>query len=468
MKATLLKEFYLWKATRLPFLLIVILFTAFSVFSASTTMIILPLFMMTASAAACFSEDKRTAWADYSRCLPNTAAQRVTAKYIFALSEVMIGVLFSLLTTLQSVYHTKEVFEESANEALPYIIDVSYGKTLANHLIYTVLFAVGFSVLVPLSYKMKPKKGEKVNYGLFAVYFLGVAIAGGFVALSFASSFLKFGFSIADVLCENILLDVMLAVVIVAAVTASWFVCVWLESINNNSARKKLQIKAAVFACVAAVALCAAVGLFVRDVSDTGGLINMEYLGLEENVEEDFPEPEKIDVPKAKAKECKEKMFAYIDAFCADSYNNELSVTDFDSRITEFGAVKQKDSLGNYYMSDGTLTIMIRDELGTENLMKITVSTQNAQPKKVKEATDISLKEYTEQFYEGMPEKELIAQLKALDLCPTYITEEPQELTRKYKAELKIKKFNYDKSAECVIEISTQNGVVTKVEYVAV
>ncbi len=467
MKGTLLKEFYLWKATRLPLLFLVILGAAFSVVSKSTTLTVAPLFLMIASAAACFSEDKRTAWADYSRCLPNTAAQRVTAKYIFALSEVMIGVLFSLLTTLQSVYHTKEVFEASANEALPYIIDVSYGKTLANHLIYAVLFAVGFSVLVPLSYKMKPRKGEKVNYVLFAVYFLGVAIAGGFVALTFAFSFLKFGFSIADVLCGNILLDVMLAVVIVASVTASWFVCVWLESINNTSARKKLQIKAVVFACVAAVALCAAVGLFVRDVSNTGGFINEEYLGVEDNVEEDYPEPEKIDVPKAKPKECKEKMFAYIDAFCVDGYNNELSLADFDSRINEFGAVKVENSLGSYYMKDGTLSIMIRDELGTDKLVKITVSAQATQPQKVKEATDISLKEYTEQFYEGMPEKELIAQLKILDLCPTYVTEEPQDLIRKYKVSFEIKKFNYDKSAECIITICTQNGVVTEVEYTA-
>ena len=172
MKAALLKEFYLWKATRLKLLLIGIFFNVFWTVTKSTAPTILSLFVMIASAAACFSEDKKTGWTDYSRCLPNTAAQRVTAKYIFALSEVMTGVLLSLGSSLQASYY--------AGLQLG-IVDVYYGRTFANHLIYIVLLAVGFSVLVPLSYKLKPKKGEKVNYVLFVVYFLGIAVAGGFV-----------------------------------------------------------------------------------------------------------------------------------------------------------------------------------------------------------------------------------------------------------------------------------------------
>lgn len=454
MKAALLKEFYLWKATCFKFLLIVIFFTVFSVVSKSTTLTIFPLFMMISSAAACFSEDKKTAWADYSRCLPNTAAQRVTAKYIFALSEVMTGVLLSLVTALQASYHAGVKLNT---------IDVYYGRTFANHLIYTVLLAVGFSVLVPLSYKLKPKKGEKINYVLFAVYFLGIAVAGGFVALTSAFSFLNFGFNLADVLCEKILLDVVLAVIVVASVISSWFVCVWLESINCTCARKKLQIKAVVFACIAAIALCVAAGVVIWDVNDMGGLINEGNLfgGNEEN---EYSGAERIEVYNSDEDESRAKMFEYIDTFCADGYNNEMSLSDFENRLKAFGAVKREDSIGIFYTPDQTLSVNARDELGTDKIVKITV-TANPEPTEIKKATDASFKAYTEQFYEGMTESELIARFRELGLCPISLTEEPQSMKRKYNVEFHIKKFNYDKSADAGITVYTQNSVVSMVEY---
>jgi hypothetical protein len=222
-------------------------------------------------------------------------------------------------------------------------------------------------------------------------------------------------------------------------------------------------MKATVFACIAAIALCVAAGVVIWDVNDMGGLINEGNLfgGNEEN---EYSGAERIEVYNSDEDESRAKMFEYIDTFCADGYNNEMSLSDFENRLKAFGAVKREDSIGIFYTPDQTLSVNARDELGTDKIVKITV-TANPEPTEIKKATDASFKAYTEQFYEGMTESELIAQFRELGLCPISLTEEPQSMKRKYNVEFHIKKFNYDKSADAGITVYTQNSVVSMVEY---
>ncbi len=461
MKGALLKEFYLWKTTRFYFPIYGILVCVVVAITTRASAEMLPMFYMLASVIRAFTEDRKTGWAEYARCLPTTAAQRITAKYIFTLAELGVGILFSLLLSLQSVYHARNLFG-TANDTLTYIISLSYDKVLANHLIYTAIFAVGFSVFVPLSFKLKQRRGEKSTLALRIVFWLGLFVVAFFIAFSQSFALLKFKFDPADVLCEKHWLCILPAVVAAASIAASWFLCVWFESINNKTARKKLQVKAVVFACIAVAALGIAAGGFAYEISSTEGFFD---LGLEDDYTADN-EPDKTDTYRSDPEKSREKMFEYIDAFCAGGYNNEVSFTDFGNRLKDLGAVKQEDSIGNFYMPDGTLSVTARDELGTDIILKINVKA-NPEATEVKEATDVSLKTYTEQFFEGMTESELIALFKKLGLCPASITEEPQEMTRKYKVELHIKKFNYEKSADAEITIYTQNSVVSFVEYYA-
>lgn len=160
MKGLLLKDFYMMKKYCRSFLLILLVFTAISLFSESGEIfIVYPVLIASMLPVTLISYDERSRWNVYSDTMPYSRAIQVSDKYLIVLMAV--GSCMAVMTVAQI---GKAWYLHAPLDPLTLV---------------TTLLAVGLlvpSVTLPIVFKWGVEKGRMMYYVLVVLLFAGFAL----------------------------------------------------------------------------------------------------------------------------------------------------------------------------------------------------------------------------------------------------------------------------------------------------
>lgn len=160
MKGLLLKDFYMMKKYCRSFLLILLVFTAISLFSESGEIfIVYPVLIASMLPVTLISYDERSRWNVYSDTMPYSRAIQVSDKYLIVLMAV--GSCMAVMTAAQigKAWYLHDPLDPLA--------------------LVTTLLAVGLlvpSVTLPIVFKWGVEKGRMMYYVLVVLLFAGFAL----------------------------------------------------------------------------------------------------------------------------------------------------------------------------------------------------------------------------------------------------------------------------------------------------
>ncbi len=161
MKGLLLKDFYMMKKYCRSFLLILLVFTAVSLFSESGAIFIAyPVLIVSMLPVTLISYDERSRWNVYSDTMPYSRAMQVSAKYLTMLMAVLCCLVVLTVAQAGKAFYLHESFDPLA--------------------LVTTLLAVGLlapSFTLPIVFKWGVEKGRMMYYVLMVLLLAWFAIA---------------------------------------------------------------------------------------------------------------------------------------------------------------------------------------------------------------------------------------------------------------------------------------------------
>lgn len=459
MKGALLKEFYVWRKTGLAYVASYIVVGIAFCIAGGVSGVLMGL--MLGGVNRVFLEDEKNNWNDYSRALPYTAVQRVSARYIIILCEMSVALIMVILTDIFSFLKVKELI--LLREQFNYLGTDNLSVSV---IVMTLAIALaGLAFAIPVNYTFKGSKRTVI--GMIPMIIATIAIvflpftAKYYLSMSdtFLATFLKIFFY------EKWVTPVFLAIS-VTMLAVSWIVSI---IINTNSGRdklKKLKITAIILAAVIVAASAVSTGIlykngrFERDKTDYyehyySNLINGNS---SLNQEETKPyEPTKDEL------KCRKETEKLMDNFFSKTHVGG-TLEDCRALIEKMGYTETGYTADEYCKGiNSKVTIRVYTEPDSDIVSIVNVSTGIGDSNLFKTATTEDMNKIGSRFYEGMSEQEALSILKELELCCNGIREyaDPDYGTVKYyMIKCHISEYNGGESANYAINIEAADGKV--------
>ena len=429
MKGLFLKEFYQWLKTRAVFTVIYVVLFAALIFTSEGRLRTIPasLFgVVFGLALNSFMLDEKSGWNEYSRVLPCSPFQRVTAKYIFFAPELML-VCFAEIACAIIPQKLSEDF---------YIQPGLYSEAI----VYFAAWMICISITLPLCIFIKENK----KYALACIPLLLT-----FVASTLAASKLRYSVLpewLGEILTEKTWIYPVVILISVGILVVSWLTSVAIEAGKDKAYRNRYSIRAA----VAGIATLAVFATSIFALYSSGCL----------------PDPTFGEVSCATVEKIKAEANPYYDFMCGESNmgkTHEECVAVFKS----IGYSNQSES-NRVFLSDSEKIIVSLTVDKETNLIKHVSFSSKINTKLIKGGVDSDFEEIAENFTAGMTEKELHAKIKELELIPSTISEKLSKgkLQRNYYFKFATDNFTGASLSSDIRSVSVKviDNVIDKVE----
>lgn len=456
MKGALLKEFYVWRKTGLAYVASYIVVGIAFCIAGGVSGVLMGLMLGGVNRA--FLEDEKNSWNDYSRALPYTAVQRVSARYIIILCEMSVALIMAILSDIFSFLKVKELI--LLREQFSYLGTDNFSVAVT---VMTVAIALaGLAFAIPINYTFKGSKRTVI--GMIPMIIATVAImllpftAKYYLSMSdtFLAAFLKIFYY------EKWVTPVFLAIS-VAMLAVSWIISI---IINTNSGRdklKKFKITAVILtvAVVAASAVSAGIlyknGRFEKDKTD---YYDYYYSSLLEKTEKE-KEPYK---PSKEQLECREDAKIFIEEYLEESFVGKTLENGIEW-IKALGYEETEYGDGEYFKGSDQAKIRVRfyTEENSDTISVVDVSAGIGDSNYIEKATKAEMDELCGALVEGMTEQEALDFFEKHDFCINGIREysDPDYGTvRYYMVKCYISEYNGGEYARYLINVEAANGKV--------
>lgn len=463
MKGLLLEEFYSWRKTGIWYaLMYVVIGAAYGILGGLSGVL---LGFMIGSVNRIFLEDEKSCWSDFSRTLPCSTAQRVSARYIIMMLEMFLATAALVVSGASSTFNDNKLFKFS--EYFPHLSNQHIVVSSAVLAISAVIF--GIAVTMPLNYLFKGNKRAIIG----SIPMVVVAVAVVLIYMVPVFSLLPKGSNMLTELMfyEKWLMPVMIAVS-VAAFAVSWLVSI---IINTNSGKEKLgKIKAVSIILVVAIAAtgAASVGVVYKKGWFSKGKIDYEefyYENLDDYLSSkneivDLQSKIEEEQRKKQQQECRVEMMKLVEGFCIDNHLGR-TVNDVQQNIKDMGFEEMDYTIFEYRKGSDQYnsTIVVYPETNTDRIVTVDATADVGDSNRIEEATDKELDKIGSSFTVGMTDAQVIEKLKEYGYCPSLVREyeDPDHgRTKYYMINLYIAKYNGDEYARYQIHLEVgEEGV---------
>ena len=460
MKGALLKEFYVWRKTGLTYIAAyIVMGIAFCIAGGVSGAL---LGLMLGGINRAFLEDEKNNWNDYSRALPYTAVQRVSARYIIILCEMFVALVMAILINIFSFLKEKEllILGEQFSHLGPDNLSVS------STVMTVAITLTGLAFMIPLNYIFKGTKRNVISMILAMLTAIVIVLlpftAKYYLTMSNTSVtvFLKIFYY------EKWVTPVFLAIS-VAMIAVSWIVSI---IINTNSGRdklKKLKITAIILAVAVVAASAVSIGILYKNgrfEKDETDYYEHYYSNLTNGNSSLNQEETKPYEPTEAELQCREEAEKLMENFFSKTHVGG-TLEDCRALIEKMGYSESGYVADEYCKgTDSTkVTIRVYTEPNSDIVSLVNVSTDIGDSNLFKTATAEDMNAIRSRFYEGMSEEAALGILKELDLCCNGIREyaDPDYGTvRYYMIRCHISEYNGGESANYAINIEAADGKV--------
>ena len=353
-------------------------------------------------------DDEKSGWEKYSRALPNTAFQRMGAKYVFSiLIMLMISAVMFLATLLGNI---KAITLGETEFVLN-----AFKKTATSEIFRLSLIFGSLSLVFLISCIFK---------GQVRALLVAVPIAPALLITYLMSSWLM-PMSEIDVVYKSVESIskpkhlIMLGISAILFLAATYLLCVILET---KSGREKLKAVKA-FAAVLTVAALAVSGATVYALKKDGAFERREYSYTEE-YEQSIKEKE--EEWERQNELSRADMMKYVEAFCGETLIDQK--TEYiKERLTEIGFGDRIAQVDLMYSTDYPLAIGIHTYGNSENPEYPNMLNVWANVSATEIITDSNPVDLANQiagmFTEGLSEEKMIEYMKMYNLCPDAVHE---------------------------------------------
>lgn len=423
MKGLLLKEFYSWLRTRSW---VVIYFFIIGFLSSFSELSVHGIALLGAFISNEFLYDEKSNWAVYSKALPCTPFQRVTAKYIVHSAEFLVAVtvcLFSMIISAKNREHSSFFYTP------PSTVEI-----YAKFAVYVAFSSVFLAVSLFVAFRFKGTL--RIVLEIFAL----IPLVGIFF----------FGTNLISLMSEERWLPAAAAAVGILILCVSWMMSVAFETNSDVSYKKKFK-KAGIILAVIAVA---AAGVSVGVVFSNGSAVNLlsddkngeyEYISDIKSIEEEYND---------------------LYEFCEEFHIGQ----GLEECAAEFDAMGYYQNINNperLFSDSGKINVNLTTDEKTGKITSVFVYCNLAE-KIIADATADDFKKIRAEFAVGMTQDELHSKFKALAIFPNEISEhnlngtQPQ---RSYTLRFSSNSYNgnYMESAVYKIYIETDGETVIEV-----
>lgn len=391
MKGLLLKEFYQWLKTRSFFTVASALLFAVFIFipEEGTKTIPTSLFgVVFGLAINSFILDDKSGWNEYSKSLPCSPFQRVTAKYIFFAPELMLFCLAEILFAL--------IPQKISDD---FYMSLSPLNGYPEAIISFALWMICISITLPLCIHTKGNK----KYFLAILPLFLTMIASTFASLKLRTSLTPKWIS--QVTANNWFYP---AVVIasVCILVASWLISIAIEGRGDKKYSLKF-LKIALIPIMIAVALSGAIGNVIytnrdfieeKQMKDSNGY---KYIYDIDEITEEYNE--------------------YYSSY-SGRFSLGMTVTECADNLKKIGYIQNVYSPQKFSSESGKINVNLTTDEESGKVISIFAYCNQAE-KVINNATDEDFEEITSNFTSGMTETELLEKFEELKLLPCDIQE---------------------------------------------
>lgn len=436
MKGLLLKEFYQWLKTRSVFTVAYTVLFAASIFTSEGRLRTQPagiLGVVFGLALNSFMLDEKSGWNEYSRSLPCSPFQRVTAKYIFFAPELM------LICFAEMVF---AIIPQKLSE--DFYINSSPLGGYPEAIICFALWMICLSITLPSCILIKGNK----KFALTCIPLFLTLIASTLAASKLRNSVTP------EWLADITALKWFYPAVVLASVgifVASWLITVAIEARGDKKYSLKF-IKIAVVPVVVAVALSGVIGNAIYSNRDFIEEKNMrdskgyKYISDIDEIADDYND--------------------YYNYFC-NEFHLGMTVSECAEKLENIDYFQNVNNPKKLYSKSGKINIDLRTEEETEKINSV-FAYCNLAVKSIDGASSEDFADIVSNFNPGMKEAELHEKFNKLKLFPCDIHEfdaDGNQPRRYYTLRFLTNNFNgeYDKSVEFKITIETDGNSVVDV-----
>lgn len=457
MKGLLLKEFYIWLKSRIGYMLIILAYgIVFAATGGSRSTFVLWFVLIPLSRA--FTDDETSNWKNYSRALPYTPSQIVTARYIFLLAELIFA---SIITTVSVIISFRNSEFASVTEAFPYLSD-SWMIASSMTVIITVML-LSFAFTMPLNYQLTGTARNVISIIPNIISMFAIVIISFDTLLP---SFLP-NHRIPRAFYNEKWLFAAFATVSVLALSASWLLCI-IFTAKNKSRTKSLKISFAVVTAVLIAVSSVTIGsiftkkLFVENEHQTQEFL-MEY--YQDNIPSTEDGEKENVLSEEKRKNREEMIFLKENLF--SEYHDGYLISDCRKELEELGLYERANTSDEYCLRDGGAIVRLFSEEDTDRIYQISISA-NVGDTYLEKATTEDLDKIGNRFKAITTEDELWNLYKELELYPHYIEEKYDSYygkMRSYNASLYAS--NYNKTGKTVyyqVFVDVSEGKISNVD----
>ncbi len=436
MKGLLLKEFYQWLKTRSVFIGVYAVLFAVLIFTSEGRLRTLPVGLfgvVFGLALNSFMLDEKSGWNEYSRVLPCSPFQRVTAKYIFFAPELML-ICFAEMAFAIIPQKLSEDFYINSSPLGGY----------PEAIICFALWMICLSIMLPFCILIKGNK----KYALSCIPLFLTLIAS-----TLASSKLRNSVTpewLADVTAYKWFYPAVVFAS-VGIFVASWLITVAIEARGDKKYRLKF-LKIAVVPIVVSVALGGVIGNVIysnrdfieeKTMRDSKGY---KYISDIDEITDDYNE--------------------YYGSYLGN-FSLGLTVSECADNLKNIGYVQNIYSPQKLYSESGKINVNLTTDEESEKIISV-FAYCNLAEKVIDNATDNDFAEITSNFTSGMTEAELLLKFDELTLFPCDIQEcflDETQPCRIYTLRFSTPNHNrmFSSSATFKITITTDGKTVTEV-----
>lgn len=435
MKGLLLKEFQVWLRTRSYFLIYLLAMTVVACYTSSRVSAV-GLGVLVGQIANAFLVDEKCGWLSYSKTLPCTPFQRVSAKYIVTSFELFFGIAAYIISSFVSQSYLKSV---SSYFSPPSPFEI-YSETC----ILIAFTALYIAVYLPLCFKLTGSKRTFVTLIPSLIYIF--ALIMGLTVLNNGEW---------NILISNIKwLPAVIAAVGFILFGISLMISVIIETNSGDSYKNKFK-KAAILLCaLAAVISILTAAIAVKTVgthkTQKEESDNLGYFMLRD-----------VD-------EIKDDYNNIYTNFC-NEFHVGMTVQQCAERLVGMGYFQNQTNPEKFYSESGKVNINLTTDDETGKLTSTYVYCNLVEEKDIENATYETFSNLKENFHEGMSEEKLHLTFNQLEVFPCDISERlffDDQLKRHYTLKFSTDEFNSSPNNHALfrIIIATDGETVTSIE----
>ncbi|MBQ4604515.1 MAG: ABC-2 transporter permease [Clostridia bacterium] len=414
MKGLLLKEFQVWLRTRSYFLIYLLAMTVVACFTSSRISVI-GLGVLIGQISAAFLADEKCGWQNYSKTLPCTPFQRVTAKYIITSFELFFGIIAYIISTFVVSNNLTHSTGISSFFPPPTPMEI-YSDTC----IIIAISALYLTIDLPICFKLTGSKRTVVSLIPSLIYIFTVIMGLN-----------VFSNGTWNIIINNLRwIPAVMAVIGFVLFIASWMISVVIETNSDTDYKKKFKKIAIILVALAVTASIATAAIAVKTVGT---------YKVQKEESEDFGYSTLRD-----SEEITDDYNNLYTGFC-NEFHIGMTVDECAERLVGMGYFQNQTNPEKFYSKSGKININLTTDPETGKIDSTYAYCYVVEEKDIEYATYETFENLKSNFYEGMSVDKLYLTFNQLKVFPCNISERlffDDQLIRHYTLKFTTDEFN--------------------------